>query len=139
VQLAQWKGADVTATAASRSLDLVKRLGASTVVDYASQRFEDVVAPVDVVLDTVGGDVVERSKRILKPGGTLLSVASSSNGTPYFFYVTSNRQQLDDLARLVDEGVLEPLVDSVWPLSRAGEAFLHKPQMGKAVFQVIPA
>jgi NADPH:quinone reductase-like Zn-dependent oxidoreductase len=95
------------------------------------------VAPVDVVLDTVGGDVLERSKRVLKPGGTLVSVASASQSTPYFFYVQANRRQLDDLARLVDERVLEPIVDSVLPLSRAGEAYLRKPQKGKVVVQVV--
>jgi NADPH:quinone reductase-like Zn-dependent oxidoreductase len=137
VQLARWKGAEIAATAAARSADLVKRLGASIVVDYASQRFEDIVAPVDVVLDTVGGDVLERSKRVLKPGGTLVSVASASQSTPYFFYVQANRRQLDDLARLVDERVLEPIVDSVLPLSRAGEAYLRKPQKGKVVVQVV--
>ncbi len=137
VQLARWKGAEIAATAAARSADLVKRLGASIVVDYASQRFEDIVAPVDVVLDTVGGDVLERSKRMLKPGGTLVSVASASKSTPYFFDVQANRRQLDDLARLVDERVLEPIVDSVLPLSRAGEAYLRKPQKGKVVVQVV--
>ena len=75
VQLARWKGADVTATAAAHSGDLVLRLGATMVVDYTSQRFEDVVGPVDVVIDTVGGDVLERSKHVLKPGGTIVSVA----------------------------------------------------------------
>jgi NADPH:quinone reductase-like Zn-dependent oxidoreductase len=137
VQLARWKGADVVATAAARSVDLVKRLGASVVVDYTSQRFEDIVGPVDVVLDTVGGDTLERSKRVLTPGGTLVSVASGSKTTPYFFYVKANRQQLGDLARLVDEGILEPLVDSVVPLSNAGDAYQRKPEMGKVVLQVV--
>lgn len=137
VQLARWKGADVTATAAAHSGDLVLRLGATMVVDYTSQRFEDVVGPVDVVIDTVGGDVLERSKHVLKPGGTIVSVASTSKSTPSFFYVQADRRQLEELATLVDNGVLEPLVDSIMPLSRAGDAYFHKPRRGKVVFQVV--
>ena len=137
VQLARWKGADVTATASAHSTESVLRLGATMVVDYTSQRFEDVVGPVDVVIDTVGGDVLERSKRVVKPGGTIVSVASTSASTPYFFYVRADRRQLEELAKLVDKGLLEPLVDSVMPLSSAGDAYSHKPLKGKVVFQVV--
>jgi threonine dehydrogenase-like Zn-dependent dehydrogenase len=67
VQLAKRAGLHVVATAGPADLDYVRGLGAETVVDYQTKRFEDSVARVDVVLDTVGGDTQRRSLRALKP------------------------------------------------------------------------
>src|SRR5206468_1022255 len=61
VQLARWRGARVTGTASAANLDFVRRLGADEVIDYRTERFEDVVRDVDVVFDTVGGETLERS------------------------------------------------------------------------------
>ena len=60
VQLGRWKGAHVIATTSTANLDVVRSLGADEVVDYSASRFEDTVRDVDVVLDTVGGDVTDR-------------------------------------------------------------------------------
>src|SRR5499433_665628 len=76
VQLAKQAGLHVIATGGSVDLDYVRGLGADTVVDYKTERFEESVAGVDVVLDTVGGDTQQRSLRVLKPGGILVSVVS---------------------------------------------------------------
>jgi len=62
------------ATAGTADLEYVKTLGAEEVVDYRTTRFEDSVSDVDVVIDTVGGDTQERSLRVPKPGGILVSV-----------------------------------------------------------------
>src|SRR5882724_4403224 len=78
VQLARWRGAHVTATASAGNLDFVRALGADKVIDYQATRFEDVICDVDVVLDGVGGDTLERSWKVLKPGGKLVAVASST-------------------------------------------------------------
>ena len=75
VQLAKWKGAHVIGTAAARNHDLLRKLGADQVVDYDTERFEEVVQPVDVVLDTMGGDTQARSWKVLKRGGILVSIA----------------------------------------------------------------
>jgi NADPH:quinone reductase-like Zn-dependent oxidoreductase len=136
VQLAHWKRAEVIATASAHNVDFVRELGADVVIDHRSQRFEDVARDVDVVLDTVGGETRERSLRVLKPGGTLISVATDSSETPYFFYVQANRDQLTALAGLIDEGVLTPIVDSVLPLDRARDAYARKPERGKTVLVV---
>jgi len=69
VQLARWRGARVTATASAANLDFVRSLGADEVIDYRAERFEDLVRHVDVVFDTVGGETLERSWSVLKPGG----------------------------------------------------------------------
>src|SRR5580692_6345487 len=76
VQLARNAGLHRVATAATADLEYVKTLGAGQVVDYRTNRFEDSVRNVDIVLDTVGGDTQRRSLSILKPGGILVSVVS---------------------------------------------------------------
>jgi NADPH:quinone reductase-like Zn-dependent oxidoreductase len=76
VQLASQAGLHVVATAAAGDRDYVRSLGAETVMEYRTDKFEDTLTGVDVVLDTVGGDTQRRSLRVLKPGGTLVSVVS---------------------------------------------------------------
>ena len=71
---------------------------------------------MDVVLDTIGGDTLERSWRVLRRGGTLVSVAASPPPEP-------SRAQLVEIARLIDAGQIRPVLDAVLPLARAREAF----------------
>ena len=73
VQLARQAGLHVVATVASSSIEYVRRLGAGRIIDYQTARFEESLTGVDVVLDTVGGDTPQRSLRVLKPGGILVS------------------------------------------------------------------
>ena len=74
VQLAKLSGARVIATAGGPNVDRVRQLGADIVVDYRTERFEDVARNVDLVLDTVGGQTRERSWTLLRRGGTLASL-----------------------------------------------------------------
>src|SRR6266536_6424255 len=76
VQLARWAGAQVIATASQRNRDFLRELGADGIIDYTTTRFEEVVQGVDFVFDTVGGDTLQRSWQVVKPGGVLLSVVS---------------------------------------------------------------
>src|SRR6266550_392074 len=76
VQLARWAGAHVIATASARNRDFLCELGANEIIDYTTTRFEEVVQGVDFVFDTVGGDTLQRSWQVVKPGGVLLSVVS---------------------------------------------------------------
>src|SRR6185503_18326467 len=69
VQLARWRGAHVLATSSARDAALVGELGAHQMIDYRSQRFEDVAADMDLVFDTVGGETWERSWAVLGPAG----------------------------------------------------------------------
>ena len=75
VQLARWKGAHVIGTASASNLDFVRSLGAEEVIDYQATPFETVVHDLDVVLDTVGGDVQDRSLPVLRPGGLFVTIA----------------------------------------------------------------
>jgi len=74
VQLAKARGAYVIGTASSKNHPLLNELGVDQAVDYRKTRFEDVVREVDVVLDTVGGETQERSFKVLKKGGILVSL-----------------------------------------------------------------
>ena len=76
VQLARWRGAHVLATASARDTLFVRSLGADDVIDYHATRFEDMLRDIDVVLDTIGGETRERSWRVLRKGGVLVTLVS---------------------------------------------------------------
>jgi len=141
VQLAHWRGAHVTTTVSARSADVVRSLGADVALDYHTTRFDDVVRNVDVVFDTVGGETLGRSQAVLAPGGRLVTVAA---GQPQdethaaFFLVRADAGQLAELARMLDAGILRPIVDAVFPLARAADAYTHRTTSGKAVIRVVP-
>jgi NADPH:quinone reductase-like Zn-dependent oxidoreductase len=144
VQLARWRGAEVIATASTGNLDTARRLGAGRVVDHTTTRFEDAVGQVDLVFDTAGGERLARSPAVLRPGGRLVSVAAEPPQAPgvdaVYFVVEPDREQLVQLARLVDGGDLRPTVDQVFPLADAREAFarsLGRHGGGKIVLRVI--
>jgi NADPH:quinone reductase-like Zn-dependent oxidoreductase len=132
----------VTGTASAANLDFVRRLGADEVIDYRAQRFEDVVRDMDVVFDTVGGETLERSWGLLKPGGRLVTVAASGERTTderiraAYFIVEPSRTQLAEIARLIDGGALRPVVGAQFPLAKARQAYQHKPSHGKVVLRV---
>ncbi|WP_181792646.1 NADP-dependent oxidoreductase [Streptomyces sp. WELS2] len=75
LQLSRHLGAHVATTAGAANAGLVKELGADVVVDYRTQDFEEVLDGYDVVLDTLGGETLEKSLRVLKPGGKVISIA----------------------------------------------------------------
>jgi NADPH:quinone reductase-like Zn-dependent oxidoreductase len=128
-QLARWRGAYVIGTASSAAAEDVRALGADEAVDRTAVRFEEAVAAVDLVFDTVGGETLARSAAVLREGGRIVSVAEeplaalSERVEASYFVVEPSREQLVELARLVDEGSLRPLVDSVFPLAEARSAF----------------
>jgi NADPH:quinone reductase-like Zn-dependent oxidoreductase len=141
IQLAHHRGAHVLGTASTADLEAVRELGADEVIDHGRTRFEAVIDQVDLVFDTAGGDAVTRSAAFLHEEGRLVSVAAEPpaelGGT--YFVVEPNREQLVELARLVDDGRLVPAIDSVFPLEEAGAAFervASRGKRGKVVLQV---
>ncbi len=143
VQLARWRGARVVATASAANFDLVGELGAEQMIDYKSERFEDVVDAVDVVFDTVGGETLERSWSVLARGGTLVTVAASEENAQAernqraFFIVEAKHDQLAEIARLIDDGVLRAVVGDVFPLAAVRDAYGTKPPHGKTVLRIV--
>jgi NADPH:quinone reductase-like Zn-dependent oxidoreductase len=130
IQLAKWKGAHVIGTASGRNQSFITELGVDEAIDYETTRFEDAVHHVDVVFDTIGGDIQQRSWRVLKKGGILVSIvsppsqeeAAKRNVRSGYLSVQPNSADLAEIARLVDAGKVKPFVETVLPLSAARTA-----------------
>jgi NADPH:quinone reductase-like Zn-dependent oxidoreductase len=147
-QLARAAGAAVSGTGRAWARELVGELGAGSFVDVERERFEDVVGQVDLVFDLVGGEVLERSWSVLKPGGVLVSVVEDPNDSAQarrsdargvFFVVEAYRGELVELAGRIEAGQLRPIVGDVVPLARGRDAFERKHAggiSGKTVLQV---
>lgn len=126
VQFALWKGAEVIGTASSANVDFVRSLGAEA-IDYTTTRFEDVVEDVDFVLDTMGGDVMLRSMRVLKRGGTLVSVydtppadlAEELGIRAIHNQVLPTSAHLRQIVELIDAGYARPAIRQTFSLDEA--------------------
>ncbi len=131
VQLGRWKGVHVIATTSTVNVEHVRSLGADEVIDYTKTNFEDAVGEVDVVLDTVGGEVTDRSWSVLKPGGILVVVASGPDPEKAAAHGVRTsgvrapevtRPVLEELAKLIESGSLAAQVGQVFSLSEAAQA-----------------
>jgi NADPH:quinone reductase-like Zn-dependent oxidoreductase len=148
VQLAKLRGAKVIGTA-SQHLDFIKELGVDQAIDYATTAFEDVVKDVDVVLDLIGGETQERSWKVLKPGGIIVSTiqppseeTAAAHGVRTGFVTSAPpvRETLTKVAKMVDDGELKVTVSTILPLSeiqKAHELIEAKHTHGKLVLQVV--
>ena len=147
VQLAKLKGAHVLATTTSENMEYVQRLGADQVIDYTVTSFETVAHAVDVVLDLVGGETQQRSWKVLKAGGILVSLqqppsqedAAKYNVRAEFVAAQPSSVLLKELAALLDRGQLKVHVDSVFLLEQARQAQELKRNghiKGKIVLQI---
>jgi NADPH:quinone reductase-like Zn-dependent oxidoreductase len=130
VQFAKWKGAHVIATASTKNQELVRKLGADETIHYTSEKFEDVADNIDIVLDTIGGDTQERSWRVLKKGGVLISLvqppseeqANQFGVRGIMCSVQPDGAQLSKIAKLIDSAKLRPTIDRILPLTEARRA-----------------
>jgi NADPH:quinone reductase-like Zn-dependent oxidoreductase len=147
VQLAKSGGAYVIGTASTANVATARELGVDEVVDRTKVRFEEVVEPVDLAFDTVGGDLLERSPDVVRAGGSVVSVAEEPSQeraaergiTGHYFVVEPSREQLIELAKLADRGDLRPTIDRVYPVADARKAFersVGAHASGKIVLQV---
>ena len=145
--MAKWKGAFVAGTASGRNADFLKEIGVDQIIDYEKVRFEDVVSDIDIVLDTMRGEVRERSWQVLKPGGILVSILGPPSAETAAQYgvraanilVHPDGEQLAHIAALVDAGKLKPTVDAVYPLAEAAQAHAHVARghtRGKVVLKI---
>ncbi|HEU4989179.1 MAG TPA: NADP-dependent oxidoreductase [Gemmatimonadaceae bacterium] len=133
VQLARWRGAHVVALASPATAALARRLGAHEVVDRTAPNAMHAIAPVDLVFDTVGGEALAAAPRVLARGGKIVTVAHEppEGVEALYFVVVSDRSQLVEIGRLVDEGVVRVEIDATFPLERAAEAFARVAMPGK--------
>lgn len=125
VQMAKHCGARVIATASAHNCDFVRELGADEVIDYRDQRFEDIVGKVDAVLDTVGGEIMERSYGVVKLGGRMITVVHIPSPETAAAHgiraekITGWGGTAQHLADLFVAGSIKPVVSGVYALSEA--------------------
>ncbi|MFD9901530.1 NADP-dependent oxidoreductase [Mesorhizobium sp. NPDC059025] len=148
VQIAKARGAYVVATTSSSKLDFVRGLGADEVIDYTATRFSDVVSAIDTVLEPIGGENAEQALKVLKDGGTLVSLLGISDKAKAearkrgirheHISVVPDQAGLGELAKLIDAGKLIVHVSRTFPLEQAGEAhaFLATKPTGKIALRI---
>jgi NADPH:quinone reductase-like Zn-dependent oxidoreductase len=146
VQLARWRGGRVVATASASNLDFVRALGADQVIDYHKTYFEDVICDVDVIFDGVGGETLERSWRVLRPGGRVVTIATVSEKSSEqrvrdaFMIVRADGAQLAQIGRTIDAAEIRVFLEKTFPLPQAREAYARAEQgrmRGKVALSVI--
>jgi len=139
IQLAKAVGAYVFTTCSRQNADFVRSLGADYVVDYKSDDYVEVVnretsgKGVDFVLDTVGGDTIERTPLVLSEFGRLATIVDipqpqsllahwDKNTTVHFIFNRPTRAKLDAVRLFVERGQVRPLIDSVLPFNETAQA-----------------
>ena len=168
IQLAKHIGATVATTTSAANVDLVKSLGADVVVDYRQEDFEKVLSGYDVVLNSLGKDTLEKSLKVLKPGGKLISISgppdatfakerglnwfvqqlmrllsfgirkkAKKRGVSYsFVFMRANGEQLSEITSLIDDGIIRPVLDRVFPFAATSEALAYL-EKGRAKGKVV--
>jgi NADPH:quinone reductase-like Zn-dependent oxidoreductase len=168
IQLAKHLGAIVATTTSTANIDWVKRLGADIVIDYKKENFQTILHDYDVVLDTLGGEVLKKSIGVLKPGGKLISISGPPDhhfakdmglslslrlvmrllsfgirkrAKPHqvsysFLFMKPSGDQLREISSLIDSGIIQPVVDRVFPFEATKEALAYV-ENGRAKGKVI--
>ena len=168
IQLAKHLGATVATTTSTANLALVKSLGADVAIDYKTQDFEDVLRDYDVVLNSQDGKTLEKSLRVLKSGGELISISgppdpefgkqiaaagfvklvmrllssgirrkARGRGVGYsFLFMKASGSQLREITRLIEAGVIRPVIDRIFPFESTNEALAYV-QAGRAKGKVV--
>lgn len=171
IQLAKHLGAYVATTTSAANTALVKQLGADVVIDYKTQDFATLLRDYDVVLNSQDNKTLEKSLRILKPGGVAVSISGPPDaafaraaGHPWyvrlifsllsfgmrrkarklgvrytFLFMQASGRQLAEITKLVEAGIIKPVVDKVFPFVQTNEALAYVESgraKGKVVVQV---
>ncbi len=130
VQLAKSQGAYVLGTASTHNIEFLHRIGVDQAIDYTTTPLETAVHNADVVFDTVGGETREHSLRVIKQGGTLVSIVfgrrsaeqTAAGVNVQGMLVQPNAAHLGQIALLIDAGKVHITVDTVLPLADARKA-----------------
>ena len=131
IQIAKHFGAFVATTTSGKNAGFVKELGADLIINYTTQNFEDELSDYDLVIDTIGGETLARSFKVLKKGGTMVSVKSQDNdnlaekyGVHFeWFFMSPDGKMLSELAKLISQGTVKTVIDSIFRMNQAAEAF----------------
>lgn len=148
VQLAKVAGARVIASCSAANIGLVTSLGADEVIDYRNRDFGAVVKNVDVVLSAWGGETQEKSLKLLRKGGTLVTLdplpppqekCDRYGVRGIAAALAPNGARLTQLANLIDAGKVRVVVDRVFPLAETADAHVYSEKghaRGKIIIRV---
>lgn len=147
IQLAKTLGAHVATTVSTDDKAYARDLGADEVIDYRTQSFEDILKDCDAVFDTVGGETSDKSFKVLKKDGIIVSMVGAPSvelAKKYGVFAIGqntegNSERLSRLSELVASGKIKPQVDRVFPIDEAKEAFSHLEKghpRGKVVLKI---
>ena len=149
IQFAKLKGLYVAGTASGRNQEYLKQLGCDLPINYETTRFEDVVHDYDAVVESMGGEVRNRSWKVLKKGGILVALigpppseedAKAHGVRAIIIWGQANPDQLAEIAKLADSGRVKPEIAAVFPLRDAAKAHQMSETehvRGKIVLQVV--
>ncbi|MEH0152500.1 NADP-dependent oxidoreductase [Limibacter armeniacum] len=148
IQIAKYYGAYVITTASGNNREFVMSLGADEHIDYQKQNFVDILSDIDFVLDGIGGKVLEDSIKVLKEGGTIISLPTSKKVLEEMeaktekkihtipLLVHSDRAGMVTLSQFLADGTLEPTIFKTFPFDEMQEA--HKEvEAGRTVGKII--
>ncbi len=152
IQIANSIGAYVATTASDKNDELVKSLGANQVINYREEEFSELLEDFDAVLDTMGGEVLDKSFKVLKKGGKLISIAGQPSAekaeehevTASDYWLEPNGEQLQQLANLYVSGEFKPSIGHVFDFTEQGLKDAHELSeshhaRGKIVIKVKPS
>jgi len=152
VQIARAAGARVIGTASANNLEFLKSIGADQAIDYRTQKFEDLVRNVDLVLNTANAETTARSVQVVRAGGALVTIVGSTDAAacaaakircarPDRTTGASNAELLARVGELADAGKFKVYVDGVYPMADAARAWEKSRDghtRGKLIIQVSP-
>jgi NADPH:quinone reductase-like Zn-dependent oxidoreductase len=168
IQLAKHLGAFVATTTSEKNFELVTDLGAGLVIDYKTQDFENMLTDYDLVINSQDQKTLEKSIRILKPGGKVISIsgppdvdfakklglnfflkavmfllsfqtkklAKKQNVDYSFLFMEANGNQLNEISKLIESGIIKPTIDKIFPFEQTNDA-LNYVDSGRAKGKVI--
>lgn len=137
IQIGKYLGAAVTGTSSLKNKDFVLGLGADKHIDYNAYDWNSHQDSFDFILDTIGGDNIDKSIEVTKKGGTLISIPTGLNEKVtekaklkgiegYFILVQSNGQDMKAIADLLEKGIIKPFVSETFPFDKMKEAHLQQ-------------
>ena len=134
IQIANSIGAYVATTASDKNDELVKSLGANQVINYREEDFSELLEDFDAVLDTMGGEVLDKSFKVLKKGGKLISIAGQPSAEKAEqhevkasdYWLEPSGEQLKKLANLYVSGELKPTIGEVFAFTEQGLQDAHE-------------
>lgn len=144
IQIAKQLGAFVATTTSSANAQMVTDLGADLVIDYQTQAFDEELSDYDVVFDMMGGETLEKSFKVLKSGGRLVSIKGEApaglaeeHGVEFSsFMMSPDGEMLAEMAALLADGRLRPVVDRTYPLDDIADAYRYS-QSGRAKGKIV--